>query len=174
MPHIVLHLCNAVCGTDREVLCDTLPQRQQPQQPQQRQQRWWQASSQKQLSNGNSSGEEGHLSRCGQHLQSVPEARCAIALSFNPKSGTSNGRGALPWATHFTSAQPKRGQGIHGQHGGSSRVIHLSRGRRPNYDEVIRASNGRSVIRCVTRSATTMNHRTKRRCREPSLSLIHI
>ena len=28
VPHIVLHLCNAVCGTDREVLCDTVPQRQ--------------------------------------------------------------------------------------------------------------------------------------------------
>ena len=79
VPHIVLHLCNAVCGTDREVLCDTLPQRQQPQQPQQRQQRWWQASSQKQLGSGGSSGEEGHLSRCDQHVQSVPEARCAVA-----------------------------------------------------------------------------------------------
>ena len=62
----------------------------------------------------------------------------------------------------------EKGHGVHGQHEGSSRVIHLSRGRRPKDYNVVRASDGRSVIRCGTRSAPALKQRTNRRCRGPS------
>ena len=145
---------------------EAAPRSREQQQPQQRRQRWWQASSQKQLSKGIGSGEEGQLSRCDQK-QSEVGARCVTVCGLTLKRGRPMDEMLCP-GQRTSLRHKEKGHGVHGQHEGSSRVIHLSRGRRPNDYNMVKASDGRSVIRCGTRSAPALKQRTNRRCRGPS------
>ena len=144
MPHIVLHLCNAVCGTDREVLCDTVPQRQ------------------RRSSHSSDSSAGGRPLRRSSLAKAVAAAKKVNCHDVTKRKVRPRRDAQSRAASVLKQERPmdevlcpgrrtslrrnRKGHGVHGQHEGSSRVIHLSRGRRPNDYDMVKASDGRSVI----------------------------